>query len=790
MRFFFKVSLWLLVLLIFLGLIFGGVFFLAVNYPQKAWSLAQQVFLPKDLSIDWQSVSFKAEREDGLKWNVDWQINQLRLLRTQPEWSIPLQQVHLLFRLSLVPSDLYLNFRQVDLEADQPVTIAFTESQESVESKNLYQVIEGQLASLRSVGQYVTVDKLEVKIKEAKLSRHKADPVWISLSAQKPASQAEPRAMAMSVRLQAEHLSGTFNGTFVFENLTGSDKPFLKSSIQLAKDGFMLSGDGAATAAGDQIFVTYKGAFDLTVDGQEVAFNPDVTAAIGPKAVDLRVSSSVKKLPQSFPDLENWSAQINIPFVPNEHWSDEAATFKVAGGFPLFFVNPRMRVPLEESCKCQFPKAINVGAHGKFWPKHLASDFNYKLALAEVVVQVESFRNKLFSLDLGASTKIFKKGGEWSYEPEVDSFLRVSSFQSLRKFLDSQNIMIPAPFDVLDGTVDFKAKGPLTLAKEGHRARLQMLTNLHSENQKVNLESEVSVSLDSNLKGAEVLLRLLIQDLQVELPPFDLISGMPALRPDERVQMVPRAPVAKKQAEPSEAFKLRLMWAAETKTPGAIKLLTKYAKPNVPLTLDVKRGISGDIAGYLKTELFEAQYFRRSMTVEQLRVLTYERDVDADFPVDGRLRIDQTQYTIFLDISGTLRSPFIKLSSEPELPRADIISVLLFDRKRDQLAAVDAESAGNFEAAISDRAIGLLGLWAFATTPIRSFSYNSATKVYSATVQLADSVTASIGTKWEEAAHLEVRKRISKHWVLTATWAPNDRDPQSGRLVLQWEKRF
>ena len=152
--------------------------------------------------------------------------------------------------------------------------------------------------------------------------------------------------------------------------------------------------------------------------------------------------------------------------------------------------------------------------------------------------------------------------------------------------------------------------------------------------------------------------------------------------------------------------------------------------------------------------------------------------------------MDQSAYKIFVDLSGTAEAPIVNLNSEPYLERNDIISVLLFDRTSDQLVSADADTAGSVNAAMADRAIGLFGLWAFATTPIRSFSYNAVTKVYTATVQLADGLTAGIGTNWERAAHLEVRKRVSRRWVLTASWSPTENRDQVGKLVLQWEKRF
>ena len=116
---------------------------------------------------------------------------------------------------------------------------------------------------------------------------------------------------------------------------------------------------------------------------------------------------------------------------------------------------------------------------------------------------------------------------------------------------------------------------------------------------------------------------------------------------------------------------------------------------------------------------------------------------------------------------------------------------MLYDRTNDQLQSADAETAGYVQAAVADRAIGLFGLWAFASTPIRAFSYNPVTRVYTATIELAGGVTAGIGTTWESAAQLELRKRVTRQWMLTARWNAADQDQdQNTELVLQWERRY
>ncbi|NJM10043.1 MAG: hypothetical protein HC883_03915, partial [Bdellovibrionaceae bacterium] len=275
----------------------------------------------------------------------------------------------------------------------------------------------------------------------------------------------------------------------------------------------------------------------------------------------------------------------------------------------------------------------------------------------------------------------------------------------------------------------------------------------------------------------------LIRDVRLELPPIDPIRGIPSITTDSRLIFKSTKPT-----KPSP-FKMRFFFDVKTAGSGAVKLLSDFAEPYAPVSVDMNNTNKGESAGAVRLEPFDINYLRRKIHVERLQVTMAENE-DGDFPIGGRFLIRQTAYKIFIDIAGTVDRPIVNLNSEPFLPRADIISVLLFDRVNDQLLSMDADTAGGVEAALADRAIGLFGLWAFATTPIRSFSYNPVTKVYTATVQLADGLTAGVGTNWERAAHLEVRKRVSRRWVLTASWSPADNQAQVGKLVLQWEKRF
>lgn len=793
-RFLYKVTLVLLGITLAFSLTAGGLVFWVVKYPTQAWNFVHRNFLPADLKIQWEAMNFKGERKNWLHWDIEWHVKNLKIEKAEPFIAFPLDSVDVVFSLELLSPRTRLGFARIGAQASQPVrwTVSPGEEPEEPEPLNPYQKLYyAYLRYLHWANRYGTLETMEVDLKDIQLLGWKSETVTGRLSLSKPKSETEPKDILIELRMKGPRVESEINASVAMDNFN-THTPFLEASVKWHDEKFRLDGESKWAFSEERFTFLYKGKGAVPMEKGAIEVDPELAATVSSVGAELTLVTSVRGISGSLIRLNRVTGEYRMPFVPDTAWNDEPGTFKISGPVELSFLDKAMRAAVEKPCKCKLPDELTVTLQGRVFTKELASKLTYKLPVAEVSVQAESLRNKLFSADFSALVKVNKTMRTWQFEPDVDARLYVASFHDLKGLLESMNLTVPAPFDVLDGTVDIKAKGPVVLNKEGSRVNVSVKTGLLSEHQKIVTDTHVQLSLDPSFKSMDVVLDLKIQDFQVELPPLDPIAGMPALNVDPRFQLnPPPATAAGVKAGAAPLFKVRLSWAATTQRPGAIRLLSKYANPHIPLSMDLQRGIAGDVGGYVKMEPFQIQYLRRTLTVEQLRILADERDKAADFPVDGRVRVDQTQYAVFMEISGTLRAPFIKLTSEPELPRSDIISVLLFDRKQDQLAGGDAETAGQFEAAMADRAIGLLGLWAFASTPIRSFSYNASTKVYAATVQVKDGVTASVGTNWEEAAHLEVRKRISKRWMLTASWTPSERDEtQTGRLVLQWEKRF
>lgn len=220
----------------------------------------------------------------------------------------------------------------------------------------------------------------------------------------------------------------------------------------------------------------------------------------------------------------------------------------------------------------------------------------------------------------------------------------------------------------------------------------------------------------------------------------------------------------------------------------SIQLLYPLAHPSIPLSLSLDYKSGSPVTGEINLSSFGIEYLRRRSQVERFKFsINHPAGV---FPVDARMRVDQFPYKIYIDILGNLKSPQVVLSSDPYLDRSDIISVLIYGRPSDQLVSGDAKTVGSFDAAMADRAIGLVGLWALSSTPIQSFSYNQLSQQYSAQLKLSDDTSLSVGTNWEQAASLEVQKRLSDHWMIDASLEPTEEEQQTRKLRLQWEDRF
>lgn len=439
-----------------------------------------------------------------------------------------------------------------------------------------------------------------------------------------------------------------------------------------------------------------------------------------------------------------------------------------------FRISPR-KDSLEWSGKLKthiihFSKTLNSTLLGKFIlnPLHLETS----LEVNDTVSPGITAQAKIL-LDIKEQNNIF------IFKPYINTQLKIVSLKEAKPILSSLGAWLPAPLDVLDGHVNVDLEGPTKTTLKHYTFKANAHTKLSSRNQSVDITMNTDFEITRTFKSAQADISVLINDMQLQLPPLKPRYGRMRIFPDKRISQ------SKKEFNPKKNnFALNVNFSVKSKKGESIRLLSEYFHPYIPVSVNIK-----NFSGAIDVAAFDIVYLRRTVNVKHFHI-DLPSAPSTPLIVDGRMIVKQTHYTVFIDFSGSAQHPNILLSSEPYLPTSEVVSVLLYDRTSDELISADAATSANVQAAIADRAIGLFGIWAFAGTPIKGFSYNPINQIYSASIQLPDNLTATIGTNWEESKQVELRKRISKRWMLMASWQSSDESESLKKLTLQWEKRF
>lgn len=740
----------------------------AVYHPERAWPWIKPLVVGRDIQVSWTSAQFKTQKRSLKNWRLDWALTGLRIARARPKLEL-LMDVRLAADINLGSS---LRVEKFEITASTPWV--YEPSAAPATTANPYERSESLRRQLSRWSRIVTVENLKITVPNVGVG-----PTVMSLSALKPATK-ESQGVEVVLGVQREKFTATTRLMFRIDQLaTGG--PLVRGEIDGKGPDAGLTGQFDVALPEQSVQANYK----FKLHSAKTVFTAEGVGTIRSHQMAVTGRSDLIQPPGQFTSgVRGAEWMLEIPLWPGVVLANLAGRAQVTAPVSLDFVKPEVRTQLEKSCNCKWPSTVRAVLDGKIWAAHIFDATPELRPVASLAFKFDPIDNPLLHLNMAGELRVTHgKDQSFQLSPAIDANVKLPNFQALKALLELNKIMVPSPFDILQGSIEASIKTTLWQSEKGLVIPIETKVNLASTEQKVNVNGKVNLYIPADFKSMDVMLDLYVQDFIVELPPVDPVRGLPQLTKDSRLLMKPE------QAVPADAFKFRLMYGVRTAKPGAVRLLSKLAKPAIPISLDLDRTAKGDTLGTIKIEPFELSYMHRTMHIDLLRMILDDRET-ADFAIDGLLRMEQSQAKIKIAISGSLRSPLIKLSSEPEMSRSDIISLMLYDRTSEQLVGADRETVGSFDAAIADRAIGLLGLWVFASTPIRSFAYNPLTKVYTATVQLAEGTTASIGTDWEEAAQVEVRKRLTRRWVLTASWAPSDAKEQLGKLVLQWEKRF
>ncbi len=768
-----------------LSLTISGTVIWVINNPEKAWEIAQKNYLPEDLNITWSKIDLSIKHLKGFNFYFNLKIYDFRLQKENPFMDLPADFIWLETLVKPFSSDYKVVAHNWELKASKALRLKLNSEHETEEEKNPFQHFKSLLEEVKSFRSFVLIESILVQIKELRLESNNLDYILISLDADENRSR-ESEILNYNASVILKNKFELSSGGKIYFNNLNKDQLVLQSNFVF---------DGPELQAKQEINLDFKnetasfdmkGPINYNSGKTKVSTNIHTELKMSPQSAEIGLDVDILNMPGKQIKIKSLKAQISSPFTTNILWSEKPTTMSLSAPISLYLLNKKMKSQLNKSCQCEVPQVVNSRLNGEIWLSPMFANNSDLKLIADLKFEVDVIKNKLFLLDIKAGLKVNKKLERYYFLPSINTTAHILSFQETIKILAANRILVPAPLDVLGGTIKFQAGGSLTSSLNGHSIPMQATIDLASEDQRVDIQTNANVLLAKNFESANIDLDVDVRNLYLQLPPLAPVQGTPRVISDSRILKSPKT-LDKKS---TNKFQVNLTYQINTNRPGAIHLLSKYFKPYMPLSIYIKRIRNKKKLTRIRIEPFDIVYLRRRVHLEHMSVDLSKVDQNI-FIVDGRLSVKQTLYTVYIDISGTSKNPAILLSSEPYLPRSEIISVLLYDRTSDNLAAADAQTAGALEEAVADRAIGLFGIWAFASTPIKSFSYNPTTKMYTATVELANNVTTSIGTNWEEASQLELSKRVSRNWTVTAAWTPGDDEKgEQTKLILQWERHY
>ncbi len=436
------------------------------------------------------------------------------------------------------------------------------------------------------------------------------------------------------------------------------------------------------------------------------------------------------------------------------------------------------------------PQTLWVAAKGFFNEARL----NQKdgSLLGSLSLKLQEIKQKELKLNAHVSADFLSNPNAIQIIPtNVDIKLICDSFRKLIDSFKGTPLTVPAPINTLDGRIEYQFSDASRTDKEViiKGQGLTRLTGAGQQTLDLEINNSFHLSLNQKQKKHFLGLNVIINKAYFYLPPFDPLAGMPAVTKDVRIQSKEaekKQKISEKQAQKSNMdYKINVV----SKSNNSIRVYYKLFNPY--LAMGLKAQVSPDTRSFqINTgESFVIDYMKRQVEVQKIN-LSQAAETPDKLPIDVRLLYEASGYDIYIDVIGNVDKPRVLLSSRPSVSRSDIISLLLYNRTSSDLNRFENENIGGVQSAITDRALGLFGIWAFASTPIDSVSYDSSSQVYRAQISLPQGIKFDIGTDWEKTRVIGLRKRITENWLVTTGYETTQDEGQTGNMFLQREFTF
>lgn len=369
---------------------------------------------------------------------------------------------------------------------------------------------------------------------------------------------------------------------------------------------------------------------------------------------------------------------------------------------------------------------------------------------------------------------------------DSDISMKIKKWETIQNIMEDLDIRPPAPLNDLKGTVLLKIRGKSKADSDSISVPLKLLVDLHSEEQKLKIDADGKAVFkrDKTLSLASIELNTYPSNTVLVLPPLSIKDKI-RLSPDPRINRASQL-----KGEPEKPKKEPVKYKVIVDTRGnPVKLKSSYVEDEIPLNIDLIIRDNEPLEGSLNFSRFTAEIFRRKGTVEYFNIKflpEYETQ-----EIEGRISVDYSDYVIYINVTGSTKQPYVTFDSSPPMTREEIISVLMFGSKIEDLDNDKSSSVGNMNAAVADRAVNLMSMYILASTPIQSVGYNPQTKVFTAKLNLGFGTTVYYGSDWDDYRRVGIKKRLGSNWsIKTYTENPTNTDKYSITTLLEWFTRY
>ncbi|HMQ09685.1 MAG TPA: translocation/assembly module TamB domain-containing protein [Oligoflexia bacterium] len=405
---------------------------------------------------------------------------------------------------------------------------------------------------------------------------------------------------------------------------------------------------------------------------------------------------------------------------------------------------------------------------------------------------------KQYGTIINANTKgAYKKSNQTIMIKELLFQADIPYFENLVKKLKRTQWGIPAPFNTFKGNINLSLgkKGQIgTLDQKKFSIPINIKTNLKSSHQAFKTQSSGEIVYDSQTKKVNVDLDVGLNNIKLAIPNFDPASKLPKITSDQRILVQNKKNQSSQSSEALEKNKIEkkknsvFSYAIKINTPDKpIQIIYDLFKPSAKLRL--KGNVSNESSVFtVKAEPFKVEYLKREAKLEKFIVKTNSKK-DSIY-LDGKFLIKKADYDLYVNVEQRYETPRIMLSSNPPLPEEDIISLILFNQLSNDINSGSSNSVQNTRAAIAQKTIGFFSFFVLSSTPVESVNYDPNTKTYSARVKLPGGFTGTVGSDWDEAQEVGIRRSLGGNWAISAGVGTDTQGEQKQESMLEWFYRY